>query len=105
MLLYMQLRRLVPPTPSQAELNQKRDERESLIAALIAILGVALAISQIIDPTAAQALLELLGNLTGVSLASDNRLAQLFVQFFITGLVTGVAFWCYHKWRLNPPTN
>jgi len=85
----------------QAELSQKRDERETLIAVLIGILGVALAVSQIIDPTAAEALLLLFANLTGVPLATDNRLAQLLVQFSITGLVALVTFCGYQWWRLK----
>ena len=87
----------------QTELSQAQEERENLIAALMTILGVALAISQLIDPSAAQALLNMFAYLFGISLPSDNRLLQLLVQFLITILLTGLTFWGYQKWRLKRP--
>jgi len=85
----------------QTELSQAQEERENLIAALMTILGVALAVSQLIDPSAAQALLDTFTYLFGISLPADNRLLQLLVQFLITGLLTGIAFLCYQRWRLK----
>lgn len=79
----------------QAKLEQRREQRESQIAALIAILGVALAVSQLIDPEAAKALLIL----CKIPLSSDNRLVQLLVQLLITAFLTGLIYWLYHKWR------
>ncbi len=85
----------------QTELSQAQEQRDNLIAALMTILGVALAITQLIDPSAAQALLELFTHLTSISLPAKDRLLQLLVQFLITGLLTGLAFWLYQKWRLG----
>lgn len=89
----------------QAELSQKRDERETLIAVLLGILGIALALSQTIDPTAAEALLLLFANLTGLPLASDNRLGQLLVQLSITVFVAAGAFGLYLWWRVKGPAD
>ena len=97
----------------QTKLDKKREQRENKISALIGILGVALAVSQIIDPTAAQAilntrlvqlLLNLLNELPWVWLSSNSRLLQLAIQFLITILLTGVIYWLYQKLRFKRPT-
>ena len=96
----------------QTKLDKKREQRENKIGALIAILGVALAVSQLIDPTAAQAILNsgvaqfflnLLNRVPWVSLSSNSRLLQLAVQFLITILLTGGIYWLYQTWRLKRP--
>lgn len=85
----------------QTELSQAQEERDNLIAALMTILGVALAVTQLIDPSAAEALLATFNSLLGLSLPVKDRLLQLAVQFLITGLLTGLAFWLYQRWRLK----
>jgi len=77
----------------QARLNQKRAKRENKMSAVIAILGIALAVSQIIDPQAAKALL----TIQQMSLSADDRLIQLLVQLAVTVVLTGIIYWLYKK--------
>lgn len=84
----------------QTELNQKREQREKVIGALIAILGIGLAISQTVDATAAAALLNWYHNGSALSPASFKRLVELSVQLIpllVIGLMAG--YWAYRKWH------
>lgn len=83
----------------QAKLEQAREQRENEIAALIAILGIALAVSQLVDASVANALLDWFSNSSGLSPESSQRLKGLSVQFIITALLTWLLYWCYQKWR------
>lgn len=94
----------------QTKLQQARDKRENRTNLLIGILGVALAVSQIINETAAKAMLktgigqfilDVLNYLPWWSLTPYNRLLQLCVQFLITIFVTVVIYLIYKKWRPN----
>ena len=85
----------------QTELSQAQEERDNLIASLLTLLGVALATTQLIDPSAAEALLATFNSLLGYSLPVKDRLLQLGVQFLITLLLTGLTFWLYQRWRLK----
>lgn len=82
----------------QAKQHQKQEQRENLIAALIAILGTALACSQIVDPTAAAALIDLYQNGSALSPESYHRLVGLFVQFIpLLPILTIAGYWAYRK--------
>lgn len=92
----------------QTKLQQARDKRENRTNLLIGILGVALAVSQIVNESAAKALLkttigqfllDVLNYLPWWSLSPYDRLVQLAVQLLITGLVTVVIYLIYKKSR------
>ncbi len=82
-------------TMEQVELNQQQEERGQRVERWLTIAGVALAISQIVDATAAGAILGWLG-----SASSDDRLWQLGMQFVITittMIIVGLAQHWYHR--------
>lgn len=92
----------------QMRLEQIRQENEQWIQTLLAAVGMALAVSQIVDPSAAQAILESnpaqfllqsLNLLPWFSLSADSRLVQLALQFLLTILITFIITWAYHRWR------
>ena len=77
----------------EARLNQTREKRENKMGALIAILGIGLAVSQIIDPQAAKALL----TIQHMTFSVHDRLIQLLVQLAVTVVLTGIIYWLYKK--------
>lgn len=86
----------------QTELTQAQEQREYQIGMLIALLGTALALSQIIDTTAADALFELfeLYNQEGVQLSAKSslRLRQLLIQLvplFVTSVI--LLYWWFRN--------
>ena len=87
----------------QTEQNQKQEQRDNLIAVLLAVLGIALALSQIVDATAAGAVIEIFQtyqNGSMLSVESSKRLLELGVQFIpllLIGVVASV--WAYRRWR------
>lgn len=92
----------------QMRLEQIREENEQWFQTLLAAVGMALAVSQLVDPDAAQALLETnlaqlllqwLNLLPWLTLSSDSRLVQLALQFLLTILITFIITWAYHQWR------
>ena len=91
----------------QTELDQRREGRENLLAAILAILGVAFTVSQVVDESAAVALRDLLqyefGFLSSLPEQSSARLlglqAQVPLQCLITFLLTGVVYWLYRRSR------
>ncbi|MGB0384797.1 MAG: hypothetical protein ACPGWR_08250 [Ardenticatenaceae bacterium] len=92
----------------QTEQNEAREVLEKKIGDRVTILGIALALSQIIDKmiveallntSAGQSLLNLLNYISGWSLSSDNRLLQFVGQLLIIGLLMRLIYWGYHRWR------
>ena len=77
----------------EARLNQKRAKRENKMSAMIAILGIGLAVSQIIDPKAAKALL----TIQHMTFSVHDRLVQLLVQLAVTIVLTGIIYLMYKK--------
>lgn len=82
----------------QAKLSQKQAKQERITQAILAVVGLALACPQLVDPTAAQAFYNFFSD-AGLTPADEARLLQLLVQLVVMILIGGlVALWI----RLKP---
>jgi hypothetical protein len=78
----------------QTYLEQMREENERRFQTILAAAAVALAVSALIDAEAAEALIKPL-----MPLLAQERLVQLLVQLAITGVLTALIAWSYHRRR------